>query len=112
MSQVASNLPQAEEHPLGLRQSFSERLELVSQGRGQPIAENRVVLLYEGQLGFPLVGVDGKQLLHVGGRDVEVVAGYGAVGRQAADGRVDRMTGARAALEDPLEDPAVFTEAR
>ena len=59
--------------PCASAQLLLELVDLVRERAGQLVAEGGEVLADARHLGPPLVGVDGQQLLHVGGGDVETV---------------------------------------
>src|SRR4051794_16670817 len=56
-------------------EALGERVELVVQGGGEPVAELRVVLLDQRELGAPLVVVDREQLVERARRELEAVGG-------------------------------------
>ena len=90
----------------------SRSLDLLAKLGGQMVAELGEVLADQGHLGAPFVGVHGEQFLHVTGRHVEpartsIDVGVGHV----ADGCGDGLAAPGAALEDPLEHPAVLAVA-
>ena len=97
--------------PSTLAQALFERLELGADLRRQALAELGQVLLDLGQLLLDQLGVDGEQLGHRLGRDREALGVDRALGRQQADRGLDRVGGALAAAEDPLQDAAVLAEA-
>src|SRR5690606_22561566 len=93
-------------------QALLEVLELVLHRLRQPLADELEVAVDELDLVAPRVLVDRQELLD--GLPVQVQPGQveRVRGRDVADRRLDRIGGARHALEHPLEDPAVVTEAR
>src|ERR1700722_1672265 len=107
-----ATLPRPRACLVGLGQTLLERLELVPDAGGQLVADEVEPLFDQRQLLAPLGGIDRQRAVDVGGVDIEPVEVEVVGGGNDADRRLLATRLVLDAVDDPLEHPAVLTEAR